>query len=151
MLTYLSKTYGIGGTLKNAPENFIVEEITNDGTILTLSSEHGAVNKTLDSRLETKENEAGKFVHFILQKRNWSTSDAINAIAKCSHVSASRFNFAGTKDKVSISTQLASCFGLEKEKIESLNIKDIKINGAWYANDKVRLGDLLGNRFTIRV
>ena len=35
-LSYLSKTPGIGGTLKNAPEDFIVEEVCEDGTILEL-------------------------------------------------------------------------------------------------------------------
>ncbi|MBS3067572.1 tRNA pseudouridine(13) synthase TruD [Candidatus Micrarchaeota archaeon] len=138
-LSYISKTPGIGGTIKNSPEDFIVEEITTSGEILE-------INKKIEK--ETKEN---KFVHFILQKRDWSTSDAIKTIAKKLCISFKRFNFAGTKDKIAISTQLCSCFGIEKEEVEQLKIKDIRINGAWYANDKVKLGDLLGNRFTIKV
>ena len=52
MLFYLSKTPGIGGTIKNAPEDFIVEEITTNGDILET-----------DKKIE-KESEEDKFVHF---------------------------------------------------------------------------------------
>ena len=35
--------------------------------------------------------------------------------------------------------------------MRELRIKDISINGAWSASEKVNLGALLGNRFRIRV
>lgn len=139
MLSYLSKTSGIGGSLKSKAEDFIVEEIGNDGTVLAI-----------DERVE-RPDEDGKFVHFILQKKNWSTSSALLEIAKRLGAGQQRFNAAGTKDKTAISTQLASGFGVSKEALLGLKIKDIQINGAWMAKDKVRLGQLLGNRFTIRV
>src|SRR3990167_11471002 len=115
-LSYISKTPGIGGTIKNSPEDFIVEEITTSGEILE-------INKKIEK--ESKEN---KFVHFILQKRDWPTSDAIKTIAKKLRISFKRFNFAGTKDKIAVSTQLCSCFGMEKEEVEQLNLLKLMHN-----------------------
>lgn len=139
MLSYLSKTSGIGGTLKSKPEDFIVEEISSDGTVFEID------------KPATRPDEEGEFINFVLQKKDWSTSSALHEIAKRLGVGKKRLGFAGTKDKVSLSTQLVSAFDVPKEKIVALKIKDIKINGAWLAKEKVRLGQLLGNRFTIRV
>ena len=137
-LSYLSQTPGIGGSIQQSPEDFRVEEITTDGTVLGI-----------DQKIE-REGE-GKFLHFILQKTNWTSNAAIKAVAKKLRISFKRFDFAGNKDKVSTSTQLCSGFAIKKEQLLALRIKDIQINGAWYANDKVRMGQLLGNRFTITV
>jgi tRNA pseudouridine13 synthase len=139
MLSYLSKTSGIGGTIKSKAEDFIVEEITKDGTVLEINKEF------------SKKDQEGRFTHFVLQKKDWSTSSAILEIAKKLNIGQKRFSFAGTKDKTAVTTQLVSAFDIPKEKLLNLKIKDIQINGAWYEKDKVRLGQLLGNRFTIRV
>jgi tRNA pseudouridine13 synthase len=139
MLLHLSKTDGIGGTIKSMPEDFIVEEISSDGTVLELDKK------------STKPDSEGEFVHFILQKKDWATSSAIHEIGKRLGVGKKRFSYAGTKDKTAISTQLVSAYDIPKERILSLKIKDIQINGAWVADDKVRLGQHIGNRFTIRV
>ncbi|MDD5339839.1 MAG: tRNA pseudouridine(13) synthase TruD [Candidatus ainarchaeum sp.] len=138
-LSYLSKSPGTGGSLKNAPEDFAVEEILADGTVLELD------------RPFSRPDEPGRFVHFALQKRGWSTSSALSEIAKRLGMGQRNFNAAGMKDKTSISTQLASAEGASKGALLSLSVKDIRILGAWGARDRVKLGALLGNRFTIRV
>ena len=135
---YFSKTPGIGGTIKSKAEDFLVEEIMPDGTILELDRQFERTGE-------------GRFIHFVLQKKDWSTSSALLEIAKRLHISHKRLNFAGTKDKTAVTIQLASAFDVPKEKILALQIKDMQINGAWNAPDKVRLGALLGNRFTIAV
>jgi tRNA pseudouridine13 synthase len=139
MLSYLSKSPGIGGALKSKPEDFIVEEVMPDGTVLEL-----------DKQLSKSDGD-GSFTHFILQKKDWSTSSAIHEMGKRLGIGQKRFSFAGTKDKTAVSTQLVSVYDVPKEKLLSLKIKDISINGAWLAPDKVRMGALLGNRFTIKV
>jgi len=138
-LSYLSRSAGIGGRLKAEPEDFVVEEIGTDGIVFGL-----------DRQVE-KAGEPGKFVHFVLQKRNWSTSSALSELGKRMRTGTKQFNAAGMKDKVAVSVQLASASGLRKEDLLSMTVKDIKINGAWPAKDRVHLGQLLGNRFTIRV
>jgi len=139
MLSSLSRSPGIGGSIKSAPEDFLVEEIAPDGTVYGLGEQISYPNAS------------GQYVHFILQKTDWSTSSAISEIAKRLRTSQSNFNFAGSKDKVAITTQLASVRGSSKEALSGLKIKDISINGVWSALDRVHLGDLLGNRFTITV
>jgi tRNA pseudouridine13 synthase len=138
-LAYLSRTPGIGGAIKSAPEDFLVEELAPDGTIFEFD------------RQTAHPDESGPYLHFVLQKNNWSTSSAISEISKRLHTSQSNFNFAGSKDKLAITTQLASVRGSSKEAILGMRIKDISINGVWSALGRVQLGDLLGNRFTIRV
>lgn len=138
-LSYLSKTPGIGGVIKQKPEDFIVEEIMQDGTVLEL-----------DRKFERAEGE-GEFTYFILQKQEWTTEGALRRIGDALAAGKKRFSYAGSKDKMAITTQLASVYKIEKEKLLSLNLKGIKILGAWYEKDKVRLGQLLGNRFTIKV
>lgn len=139
MLSYLSKSPGIGGELKSCPEDFIVEEIGSDGFVFATGSNI------------SRPDEEGKFIHFILQKRDWSTSSAISEIAKRLRTTHRAFNVAGNKDKVAITTQLASAQGVKKEELLGLDIRDIRINGAWNARERVHMGGLLGNRFTIKV
>ncbi len=136
---YLSKTEGIKGSIKNLPEDFIVEEIGVDGTVFGVDG------------LKEYPDEEGEFVHFILQKKNWSTAGALREISKRLGVGQKRTSQAGTKDRRAITTQLCSIFGVTKERILEVKIKDIRINGAWKAPDKVKMGALLGNRFRIRV
>ena len=138
-MAFLSKTPGIGGALKSAPEDFLVEEILPDGTVLELGK-----------KMEMP-GQPGRFTHFILQKNNWTTAFAIREIAKRLRSSHRNFGFAGSKDKCAVTTQLASGLGISREALLALGIRGISINGAWSAKDKVRLGDLAGNRFTIRV
>lgn len=138
-LAFLSKAPGISGTIKNEPDDFIVEEIASDGTVLEL-------DKTIE-----KKDEEGRFVHFVLQKKDWSTSYAVKEIARRLHAGPKRFSYAGMKDKQAVTAQLVSAQGFKKEEILGIRIKDIKINGAWNAKERVKLGALLGNRFTIRV
>ncbi|MEW6528443.1 MAG: tRNA pseudouridine(13) synthase TruD [Candidatus Micrarchaeota archaeon] len=140
MLNYLSsKPKQIDCAIKQEVSDFIVEEIMEDGTILEC-------NKQIK-----RANNGSQFVHFVLQKENWSTTDATRKIASCLHISPKRINYAGTKDKRAITTQLMSAFGIKKESIVDLKISGMKILGAWNSKKKVELGTLLGNRFKIKI
>lgn len=144
---YLSKSAGIDGEIKISPEEFIVEEIALDGTILELNKK--IEKPDLDSGPGAGEEGKGKFTHFILQKRDWSTSSALMRISKALRVGQKRFDYAGTKDKVAHTTQMVSVFAVGKGQVQSLQLKDMQINGAWSSKEKVKMGDLLGNRFRI--
>ncbi|MBU0528041.1 MAG: tRNA pseudouridine(13) synthase TruD [Candidatus Micrarchaeota archaeon] len=135
-MNYLSTAQGLGGTLKSKPEDFLVEEIAPDGTVYEIGKHFSRSG-------------SGNFTHFVLQKTDWSTSSVILELAKRLNTSHKRFNTAGTKDKVAITTQAVSAFNIPVEKILDLRIKDVSINGAWNAQDKIHMGELLGNRFTI--
>ncbi|RLG18944.1 tRNA pseudouridine(13) synthase TruD, partial [Candidatus Micrarchaeota archaeon] len=141
MLAYLSKSKGIGGKFKSSPDSFAVEEIMPDGRVLEL-----------DKRIEREDEESkGEFTHFVLQKRAWSTLDALRAIGRAVGCSIKRFSHAGLKDRQARTTQLASAWKIEPGRLLALSIKDIGINGAWKAGNKVKMGSLKGNRFTMHV
>jgi tRNA pseudouridine13 synthase len=138
-MEFFIKTKKEEGKIKEKPEDFIVEEITKDGEILR-------VNQNFE-----KNDEEGDFVVFVLQKRLWDTYQALLKISKALNRGKKAFGFAGTKDRRAITTQLASFYKVEKQKLLAIRIKDIKINGAWKSKQGIRLGELLGNRFEILV
>jgi len=138
-LAYFSKLQGIGGVIKSSPEDFMVEEITGESEILEF-----------DKVIE-KEGEEGDFTYFVLQKRSWNTLQALREIGNKLHCGMKRFGYAGVKDRNAVTTQLVSAFKIDRGALLDLRIKDIKINGAWSAKEKLRIGELLGNRFTISI
>ncbi len=138
---YLTNFY-TGGIIKKYPEDFIVEEITPEGIILE-------VGKSI--KFKDVDNWKGNFIHFTLEKKNWTTLDAIVEIAKRVGVSRKHFGFAGNKDKVAITTQRVGCFNVNLNKLKNVKIKNIVLRDFQKTNKKIKLGHLWGNRFTIRV
>ncbi len=141
----LSGLRGCGGSIKGAAEDFVVEEIQRGGVVLE------AGRRYVHSDLGMEAADSGKFSVFVLQKRDWNTMQALRAVAKKCGRGFKSVGFAGTKDKTSVSTQLCSIFGAKPDALASLRIKDISINGSWASDAGVKLGDLVGNRFTIRI
>ncbi|HUB92406.1 MAG TPA: tRNA pseudouridine(13) synthase TruD [Candidatus Saccharimonadales bacterium] len=140
----LTKSAGIGGELKNEPEDFTVKEITSRGFVLEPGRGYAAAD------LQEPESPEGKFTTFVLEKRNWETIRSILEIAKRMGKGRKSIGYAGTKDKRSVSVQLACIYGVEPANVSSVGIKDIKINGAW-KSDGIELGSNLGNSFSVRV
>ncbi|MBU1197607.1 tRNA pseudouridine(13) synthase TruD [Candidatus Micrarchaeota archaeon] len=126
------------------PEHFIVEEIIPTGDVLK-------INEAFTKKDEDDLKPAYYFTQFILQKRLWTTAHAIREVARRLHLSQKRLNYAGNKDRNAVTTQRCSAFAVEPERIMNLRIKDITILGAWKTKEKVALGEVMGNRFTIRV
>lgn len=113
--------------IKQLPEDFIVEEIP---------------------KVSFGE---GPYTYFILEKKWWNTRDAIKAIASRLNVNEKYFNVAGIKDKHAISRQYVSILNVPKHKLESLRIKDIKIKVVGHGKERLKLGQLKANHFTVVV
>ncbi len=139
-MQFLSKSYGTGGSIKSVPEDFVVKEITSNGTVLEPGTEYTA------NELGEQPGAEPKFTRMILQKRNWDTVGALTAMSKKLGRGRKSFSYSGTKDRASISVQLVSIFGVEPLQLSGLRIKDISINGAW-KGDAVELGSNVGNAF----
>jgi len=120
-------------------DDFIVEEITPEGTVLK-------VGKKFQRR-----SAKGDFTHFVLQKRYWNTVQALHEIGKALGCGPKRFGYAGLKDRRALTVQLCSAWGVAPEQLRSLKLRDIQINGAWRSSRGIQLGDLAGNAFTITV
>ena len=119
---------GIGGKLRKTPEDFEVEEIS----VLPMPS--------LD----------GKYVIAKVWHRNWEANRLVRRLASNLHVGRMRVGFAGTKDGRSVATQLMS-FNAPIADVKALQIPDVKILDAYTSRRPLEIGDLIGNRFRIKV
>ena len=109
-----------------APEDFIVEE-------LPLYEPTGT----------------GMHTFFAIRKRNLSTLEAINRIARDLQVHTRQFGYAGLKDKNAITTQVLSVEGVLPEQVLKIERPNIEVLWAERHPHKLRVGHLRGNRFQI--
>lgn len=125
--------------IKQSPEEFIVEEINNYGIS---SIDYPLMQKIFD-RIPKKKR---KYLHCDLVKRNYTTERAINAVSKSLGISRKRISYAGKKDKKALTSQRISIRDGNKK---ALKIKDIQLKSFSYEPNMLKMGDLIGNRFTI--
>jgi tRNA pseudouridine13 synthase len=112
--------------LKQIQEDFIVTEITN-----------------------IKSEKEGNVSYYWLEKKNYNTLDAVKTIARKLNLKEKEIGFAGSKDKQAITKQLISIKRVKKEKVHSLELKDINLTFYGYGNKPISLGELTGNKFKI--
>ena len=128
-LPFLTHTYpGIGGRIKVTPEDFIVEEIP----LYEPSGE-------------------GQHVYVGLEKRGLTTYQVVNAIARQLGLPAKAIGYAGLKDAQAVARQTISIDGAEPRQVERLDLPGVKILWVSRHRNKLKMGHLAGNRFTIRV
>ena len=123
--------------IKREPEDFVVEEITPAKKVLKIGKKY-----------KFKEGQGDQLI-CVLQKRNWDTNLAISEISNRLFVSRKRIGFAGTKDKRAVTTQRISLWKIKNA--ERLSIKDMILTPLENSDTRIDLGDLWGNRFTIKV
>jgi len=135
---YKSKTPALGGRIKQLCEDFIVEEITQEGVVLKLGESLGI-----------EQGAKGDQLHLTLEKKNLSTLEAVKRLSNSLRVSRKRIGFAGTKDKRALSTQRISIWNSLPSDLGRLNLKKINLRDYSFSDKRINLGDLWGNRFTI--
>jgi tRNA pseudouridine13 synthase len=136
---YASKSPGIGGRIRQFPEDFVVEEVLADGS----RAEVKPAKKTFH------EVGKGRYLVCVLVKRNWDTILAVEAIAKQLGVNAERINIAGIKDAKAVTAQHISIGRITPEQVSRVKIKDINLYPFRFANEKIHSSLLLGNHFRI--
>lgn len=136
---YKSSASGVGGRIKQQPQDFVVEEVTPEGVILEVGVDNPGGQAPAD------------YTVFTLEKTNWDTMRAVKEISNRVHESGKRFSFAGTKDKKAVSTQRVSAWRVPAERFEKIQIRDINLRSFGYSDSPIALGDLSSNRFTITV
>jgi tRNA pseudouridine13 synthase len=114
------------GTIKRAPDDFVVDEIP--AYLPSGSGEH-------------------RYLH--IRKVNRTTDDVVRELARTLGIDRRDVGVAGLKDKVAITTQWLSVPAAAA--IDGLALEGVEIlESALHAN-KLRTGHLVGNRFTIVV
>jgi tRNA pseudouridine13 synthase len=126
---YLTSTPPLGGTIKSAPEDFVVEEIS----------------------APPPPSADGRFTIARIRVRNWETNRLIRELARILHISRRRIGFAGTKDKHAVTTRLFSFEGVPPETVREIRLKDIEVLDLFQSDHGLEIGDLAGNHFQIVV
>jgi len=132
---------GIGGVYKNSYKDFIVKEITRRGNILEIRDDYQSPSFSVDS------NE--KFTTFNLIKINKDTFEAVRTIAKALNIPTDKIFYSGLKDKCSISVQKISIKGDYYKELKKLKIRDLFFRSITPTKRPIKIGDNLGNNFTI--
>ncbi len=119
---------GIGGTIKEQVEDFVVEE-------LPLYAPSGE----------------GEHTFFEIRKQGLSTFQAVGTIARALGVPEREIGYAGLKDAQAITCQVLSVHSVSPATVSALDLPGIHILWADRHRNKLKIGHLRGNRFTIRV
>lgn len=119
---------GIGGVIKTVPDDFRVEEIAQ----YTPCGE-------------------GTHVYAYIEKRNMTTMDAIAEIAKTVGVRKIDVGYAGRKDARAVTRQWISIEHIDPAKLAQYKSRVIRVLEVSRHGNKLKVGHLAGNRFTLRV
>lgn len=125
---YATTNSGFSGSIKEEIEDFTVEEIPDP-----------SIERTED----------GKYRYLAVKLTNWDTNKFLIRLAKELHISKKRISYAGTKDKRGITVQYF-CINSDTDP-EEIRISDAEILETFRSNHFLRLGDLVGNIFTVKI
>ncbi|MHA2601209.1 MAG: tRNA pseudouridine(13) synthase TruD [Candidatus Thorarchaeota archaeon SMTZ1-83] len=142
---YSTATPGIGGRLKSRFEDFLVEEITPDGNTLTIQDWPEATH------IDQIRGERSKYVNFVVQKMGLSTFDVSAILAAELKIPHHMITYAGLKDKRAVTSQMMSIPSSATDRFNDMKLSRIAIREPQYARRAIQIGDLWGNRFTIRL
>ena len=104
MRYYVSDADGIGGRLRDRPEDFRVREI-----------------EAFDA--EPLDADPGAYPHVLCRVtlHDWDTNDFAGALSDRLGISRERVSWAGTKDKRAVTTQLISVDGVDPDDLPNLD------------------------------
>ncbi len=112
--------------IKFKPEEFRVEEVS------------------------TTRHEKNDCTIFTVEKTNWDTTLLVKEIAKRAGVSQKRVGYAGLKDKTAHSTQKMSIYGIGEDVLRLIKIPNVLLC-EFEKGDRIQIGDLKGNQFSVVV
>jgi len=119
---------GCGGMIKEAPEDFQVEEIP-----------------------AYEPSGSGEHCYLTIEKRGMTTLDAIRRVARELRIPERDIGYAGMKDSVGVTRQALSVQRIRPEDVVGRDLDDVKVISAIRHGNKLKLGHLKGNQFRIIV
>jgi len=138
---YASESLGIGGRIRQFPEDFVVEEILVDGSRAKVKQAEKPFHVT----------GKGRYLACVLVKRNWDTILAVKAIAEWLSMDVESMHIAGIKDAKAVTAQHVSIGRVTPEQVSKVKIQDISLSPFRLMNEKIHSGLLLGNHFRILI
>jgi tRNA pseudouridine13 synthase len=130
---YISDGDETGGKLRSRPADFRVRELEKQA-------------------FEPLDADPDAYPHLVFRAtlENWDTNDFVSALSDRLEMSRERIDWAGTKDKRAVSTQLFSVRATS-DALDDIEIRDATIDPVGRAGRGLRFGDLAGNAFEIVV
>ncbi len=125
---YASAIPGFRGSIKDEVEDFVVEEIPDPSIVPS---------------------EGGKYTYLRIRLKDWDTNKFLMRLSKELHISRKRITYAGTKDKRGVTVQFF-CVNSDISP-DAIRISDAEVLDSFRSDHFLKLGDLVGNRFTIRI
>ncbi|MDA1194628.1 MAG: tRNA pseudouridine(13) synthase TruD [Planctomycetota bacterium] len=119
---------GLGGRIKVEPEDFLVEEIP-------LYRPSGRGDQTFA----------------LIEKRATPTFDALLFISKTAKVSERSIGYSGLKDARAVARQYVTVPKVSPERLLAIRHRKFRVLSAVAHERALKIGHLLGNRFTIRI
>jgi tRNA pseudouridine13 synthase len=132
MAHYVTDTDGVGGRLREDDDHFRVRELERFGT------------EPVDAPTDA-------YPHLVVRAtlRGWDTNDFAARLSDALGISRERVDWAGTKDKYAVTTQLFSIYGADPEELPEIDGVEIEVVGR--AGRGLEFGDLAGNEFELVV
>ncbi|RLI14132.1 tRNA pseudouridine(13) synthase TruD [Candidatus Bathyarchaeota archaeon] len=143
---YATKSLGVGGVIRQFPEDFMVEEVLVDGSKAEINYARQAKPEVLGS--SQKRN---RYLLCVMIKRNWDTFLAVKAVAQRLGVNSNRIQIAGIKDARAVTAQYVTIEGVSAEELQGICVKDLKVHPIGYFHSKLSSYFLLGNNFHVTV
>ncbi len=101
--------------------------------------------------IDLKIRDEGPYAYFLLRKKNWTTTQAIESIANALKVDKKLFTVAGMKDKYGITEQYACIKRFDLRRLEKIKIPGLTLTPAGYGTRRIGIGSLSSNIFTLIV
>ena len=134
---YATQRQGIGGIIRQFPEDFRVEEILTDDSKAQIEQ------KTIP--VEGR----GRYLVCVLVKRNLDTFLAVRTIAESLGIDQERIQIAGMKDARALTAQHVSIGRMLPEQVTDAKFNNVCLYPLRFSNEKIHSGLLYGNQFHI--
>jgi tRNA pseudouridine13 synthase len=144
---YATRSPGIGGTIRQSIDDFLVEELLVDGSKAETKSSKDQANREVLGSSATR----NPYLLCVLVKRNWDTFIALRNIASQLGISPGQIQIAGIKDAKAITAQHITVEGSSTEDLRKVHVKDIEVHPIGYLRNKLSSFYLMGNRFQITI
>lgn len=134
--SFFSKSSGIGGKLRKVADDFVVDEVVS-----IPGRSHW---------IWMQENQSGKHQIVKIKAKNWDTHILVKELSRKLGIGLKSIGFAGTKDKRAVTNQHFS-IRTSVDKLSVLDLENIELAFQHSSIKPIRLGNLVGNKFKIKV
>jgi len=144
---YATRSPGIGGTIRQSAQDFVVEEVLVDGSKAEVNRSERNTEQTVLGSSSVK----NRYLLCVLFKRNWDTFMALRNVTRQLGISTTQIQIAGIKDAKALTAQHVTIEDVAIEDVQRVRLKDIEVRPIGYLRTELSSYYLLGNSFQVRI